>query len=65
MKILSFISQFECLSSFLLKLIIQTTNPLTVKLNYDFFNTFDKNFYLNQRNLKLVPLSVITLIVNQ
>ena len=55
MKILSFISQFECLSSFLLKLIIQTTNPLTVKLNYDFFNTFDKNFYLNQltsRNIK-------------
>lgn len=55
MKILSFISQFECLSSFLLKLIIQTTNPLTVKLNYDFFNTFDKNFYLNKltsRNIK-------------
>ena len=55
MKILSFISQFECLSSFLLKLIIQTTNQLTVKLNYDFFNTFDKNFYLNQltsRNIK-------------
>lgn len=45
MKILSFISQYESLPSFLLKLIIQTTQPRSIKLNYDYFNTFTEEEY--------------------
>ena len=45
MKILSFISQYEPLSSFLLKLLIKSSDFHQAKLNYEFFNTFKENEY--------------------
>lgn len=55
MKILSFISQYEPLSSFLLKLLIKSSDTHQAKLNYDFFNTFKENEYKSIfHNTKLV-----------